>query len=119
MPEQIEPEMLDFQKENCDGCKFADSKQLFKGPCCTYPGKIGENSDGTCSARKASGPKYPNVTVKLSDRDGNAFAILGRVRRELRNAKVPLEAIEEFTKEATSGDYDNVIQTSMKWVNVE
>ena len=27
--------------------------------------------------------KYPNITVKLTDEDGNAFAILGRVNKAL------------------------------------
>jgi len=64
-------------------------------------------------------PKYPNINVKLTNIDGNAFGILGAVRKALRRAGVPPEAIEVFTKEATSGDYDNLLQTVMQWVEVD
>ena len=63
--------------------------------------------------------KHPEIKVKLVGEDGNAFAIIGRVRQALRRAKVSHEEIEEFTQEATSGDYDHVLQTAMKWVDVE
>lgn len=62
--------------------------------------------------------KYPEIEVELSGTDGNAFAILGQVTRALRRRGVaPLE-IAEFTKEATSGDYDQILQTCMRWVQV-
>lgn len=64
-------------------------------------------------------PKYPRVTVQLSGEDGNAFSIIGRVARELRRAKVPDAEITKFRDEAMSGDYDNVLQTAMRWVEVE
>jgi len=64
-------------------------------------------------------PKYPNITVQLVGSDGNAFAVLGKVRQALRRAKVAAEEIEAFMKEAMSGDYDNLLATCMKWVNVE
>lgn len=63
--------------------------------------------------------KYPDITVKLSDEDGNVYSILGSVRKALRRADVPTEDIDKFTTEATSGDYDHALQTVMRWVNVE
>jgi hypothetical protein len=63
--------------------------------------------------------KHPEVTVELSGGDGNAFAVIGKVMRAMRKAGVPAEEIEEFMTEATSGDYDNVLATCMKWVEVE
>ena len=63
-------------------------------------------------------PKYPHVEVQLSDRDGNAFSIIGRVRLALRRAGVDADEVEAFSQEAMSGDYDHVIQTCMKWVEV-
>ena len=61
--------------------------------------------------------KYLDITVKLSD--GNVFAIIGRVRRALRNGGVSDQEIDQFTKEMmTSGDYDHALQTVMRWVNV-
>jgi hypothetical protein len=64
-------------------------------------------------------PKYPNVTVRLIGTDGNAAAIIGKVQGALRRAKVPPDEIKRFQDEATSGDYDNVLATAMRWVDVE
>jgi len=63
-----------------------------------------------------SDPLYPKVIVDLVGEDGNAFAILGRVCKAMKRAGVEQKEVEKFTKEATSGDYDNVLQTCMKWV---
>ena len=57
-------------------------------------------------------------TVKLSETNGNAFAIISRVRKALKKANYKQDDIEKFTKEATQGDYDNALQTCMKWVDV-
>lgn len=62
--------------------------------------------------------KYPNVEVQLSGEDGNAFIMVSRTRRALRKAGVPSGEIEQFTQEATSGDYEDVLLTIEKWVNV-
>lgn len=62
-------------------------------------------------------PRYPEIHVPLSGEDGNAFFIIGRVRRALRKAKVSSEEIEAFTREANSGDYDRVLLTTMQWVS--
>ncbi len=61
--------------------------------------------------------KY-NLEVQLSGHDGNAFSIIGTVARALRQAGAKKEELDEFRKEALSGDYDNMLQTCMKWVNV-
>lgn len=66
-----------------------------------------------------SNVKYPQVTVKLVGADGNAFMLVGKVRTALRRAGVPAEEIEAFSTEATSGNYDHVLQTIMGTVNVE
>jgi hypothetical protein len=63
-------------------------------------------------------PKYPDVQVQLSGEDGNAFFIIGRVRAALRRAGVESKECDEFSNEAMSGDYDNVLQTAMRWVSV-
>ncbi len=62
-------------------------------------------------------PKHPGVHVKLSGLDGNAFAVLGRVSRALRQAGHP-EAATAFMDEATMGDYDALLRTAMKYVDV-
>jgi hypothetical protein len=62
--------------------------------------------------------KYPDVHVKLAGEDGNAFAILGRVQRELQRAGVPVEERNAYYNEATSGDYDNLLAVTCRWVDV-
>lgn len=57
-------------------------------------------------------------TVQLSGEDGNAFSIIGRVRKALKRAGMHDEA-EAFTKEAMGGDYDHLLQTCFKYVEVE
>lgn len=66
-----------------------------------------------------SDPKYPDVMVELSGRDGGAFMIISRVRRALSSAGVSSEEVKQFSDEAMSGDYDNVLRTCMRWVTVE
>lgn len=61
--------------------------------------------------------KFPNVTVQLTGIDGNAFSIMGTVTKAMRRAGVAKEDIDAYFAEATSGDYDNVIKTSIKYVN--
>ena len=55
--------------------------------------------------------------VKLIGEDGNAFFILGTVNKALKRAGLMKEA-EAFMKEATTGDYDHLLQTAMKFVEI-
>jgi hypothetical protein len=64
-------------------------------------------------------PRYPDVQVQLSGEDGNAFAILGRTAGALRRAGVLQEEIDQYFAEATSGDYDHLLSTTMRWVGWE
>jgi len=57
--------------------------------------------------------KFPNIEVQLTGTDGNAFSVIGKVKRAL-----PSDVRDEFMKEAMSGDYNNVLATAMRWVNV-
>lgn len=63
-------------------------------------------------------PKYPDIHVKLSGEDGNAFVILGRVDSALRKGGVDADTRKQFMDEAMAGDYDQLLQTCMKWVLV-
>ena len=62
-------------------------------------------------------PSYPDIDVQLTGEDGNAFFIIGRVRQAMKRGGASADDIESFTTEAQSGDYDNVLQTCMRWVN--
>jgi hypothetical protein len=63
-------------------------------------------------------PKHPDIKVELIGTDGNAAVLIGKVRHALRMARVPNEEITEFTKQATSGDYDQVLTTIGEWVEI-
>ena len=65
-----------------------------------------------------SAPKY-DIEVQLTGKDGNAFAILGSVSRALKDHGVDKSEINEFGKEAMSGDYNHLLQTAMEWVDVQ
>jgi uncharacterized protein YidB (DUF937 family) len=62
-------------------------------------------------------PKFPDVEVQLSGCDGNAFAVLGYVKRALRNAGHG-DQVDAFMTEATDGDYNHLLATAMRWVDV-
>jgi hypothetical protein len=61
--------------------------------------------------------RYPDVEVQLTGEDGNAFAVLGAVRKALVDAGHQDE-VEAFFAEATSGDYQHLLGTCMRWVTV-
>ena len=63
-------------------------------------------------------PLHPEITVKLIGEDGNAFNILGRCQQAARRAGLPKDEIDAFIKEATSGDYDHLLQTAMRWFEI-
>lgn len=67
---------------------------------------------------KENKPPLTEIKVKLVNEDGNAFAILGRVRQALKRGGRN-DLIENFTNEAMSGDYDALIQTCLRYVEVE
>lgn len=62
-----------------------------------------------------SNPKYPDIEVQLTGEDSNAMSIIGRVSKALRRAGVDPAP---FVEEAMSGDYDNVLASAMRWVDV-
>lgn len=59
-----------------------------------------------------------DAVVQLTGEDGNAFSILGRVRRAISRSDHP-ELVDEFLQEAMAGDYDHLLQTCMRYVTVE
>lgn len=58
------------------------------------------------------------IKVKLIGQDGNAFAILGTVVREMRRKKVDEAIINEYKQEARSGDYNHLLAVTMDYVEV-
>ena len=70
------------------------------------------------SFKKREAPA-PIAPAALTVVDGNAFAIIGRVTKDLKRSGADTAEIAKFQEEAMSGDYDNVLQTCMRWVEVE
>ena len=62
--------------------------------------------------------RHPEIRVKLSGEDGNAFAIIGRVTTALKRGGCDPAEVKAFHAEATMGDYDHLLQTCMRWVHV-
>ena len=63
-------------------------------------------------------PKYPDITVELIGTDGNAYNILGIVKKALKRAGISEQEASEFYAEATSGDYNKLLATVMDTVEV-
>jgi hypothetical protein len=61
--------------------------------------------------------KY-DIDVSLIGHDGNAFSIMGAVTKAMRRAGVSREEQDQYFQEATAGDYNQLLVTTMKWVNV-
>ena len=57
------------------------------------------------------------VKVKLIGTDGNAFAILRKVSKALKTGGHG-DLVEQFMKEAMSGDYDHLLATACEYVEV-
>ena len=62
--------------------------------------------------------RYPNIAVKLPGRGGNAFTIISETAHALRDAGVAEQEVKAFRTECMSGDYDHVLHTCMRWVEV-
>jgi hypothetical protein len=71
-------------------------------------------------AAETANAKTPitNIRLTLVGEDGNAFAIMGRARRALRREGRD-DLIDAFTKECTSGDYNNLLATCMRYFVVD
>ncbi len=65
---------------------------------------------------KREGPILPDVKVRLTGKDGNAFAVLGTVQDAMKK-KGHGDKVDAFLKEAMAGDYDHLLQTCLKWVD--
>lgn len=63
-------------------------------------------------------PKYPDIEVQLTGQDGNAFYILGMCMQAMLRAGLPQTERNEFQKQATSGDYNYLLNTCIEWFEV-
>ena len=66
-----------------------------------------------------TGPRHAEIVVRLTGGSGNAFGILGAVKRALKKGGCTNAEIDEFHRDALSGDYDHLLRVCMSWVTVE
>jgi hypothetical protein len=64
-----------------------------------------------------TGPTEKPV-VKLIDTNGNAYAIIERVKDALLKAGADKEYIFKYQDEVMAGDYDNLLCVTMDYVHV-
>jgi hypothetical protein len=80
---------------------------------------VAKQKSATAQAPKQS-QRLPRLNFRLENimavllNDGNAFAIIAAGRNELKKLGRHDE-LAAFTEEMTSGDYDHLIQTIIKW----
>lgn len=91
--------VMDGNGSLCEGASLADMNAQFEEEALQQPGL----------------PDGLKVVVKLVGEDGNAFAILGWVRRALKRAGRQ-EKAEEYLARATAGDYDHLLAVTMEYV---
>jgi hypothetical protein len=63
--------------------------------------------------------KCPTVYVDLWEVDGNAYAIMATVTKEMQREGISQEMQDAYFKEARSGDYDHLLATTAEWVNIQ
>lgn len=59
------------------------------------------------------------LKLKLIGRDGNAMVILGAAQREMKRAGLDKEKIDEYMKDAVSGDYNHLLSVTQDWFDVK
>jgi hypothetical protein len=57
-------------------------------------------------------------TVKLSIENDSAFSVMDKVLKALCKSGCTQTQLNQFREEATKGDYNHLIKTCCKWVNV-
>ena len=57
--------------------------------------------------------------LKLTGVDGNAFSIMGKAQSAAKKDKWTEEKIKEYLDKAMSGDYNNLLKTTMEYFEVD
>lgn len=63
--------------------------------------------------------KQTGIRVELIGADGNAFALIGKVRQALRQAGYGEDFIKAFMVEATRSDYQHLLAVIADTVEIE
>jgi hypothetical protein len=65
------------------------------------------------------GPKYPSVKVRMIGTNGGFYPTVAAVQAAMRQAGIPMQELSSFCEEAAEGDGDNLLQTCLRWVDVD
>ena len=80
--------------------------------------KVAHHHDFDDEEEHYSGDSVTGLPLRLVGQDGNAFAILGAAQKALRRAGLHDEHWNNYHTEATSGDYNHLLATTMKYFGV-
>jgi len=61
----------------------------------------------------------PRPTISLIGEDGNAFNVMGIAAKALKRAGYTKEEVDQYTKEAMAGDYNNLLAVTNEWCEIE
>jgi hypothetical protein len=61
----------------------------------------------------------PQPEIKIIGEDGNAFIIIAAATKAMRRAGWTQEEIQEYRDKAMNGDYDNLLQVTMEYCEIE
>jgi hypothetical protein len=67
----------------------------------------------------ANGPKYPFVKVQVSGTGGAFFPTVTAVQMAMSQAGTPEKELSNFYEDAAEDDEDNLLQTCLRWVDVD
>lgn len=65
------------------------------------------------------GPEKQPIIRNICNPDGTIYGIIEKVRRVLRAAGADQEYLNQYVQESMAGDYDNLLPTAMKYVEIQ
>jgi hypothetical protein len=74
-----------------------------------------ETFSGYSPEVQAERERIGKVDCELVGQDGNAFAIMGRVQRAMKQAGYSQTALAEYSEASMSGDYNHLLRVAMDW----
>ncbi|MFI3242261.1 MAG: hypothetical protein R3Y43_06815 [Alphaproteobacteria bacterium] len=102
----------DFEKTYNEACRLISHLQN-----CLQ--QLTASNKAILEAQPKEVPIYPDIKVKLSNADGNAFAIIAKCSNAMQTADIHPAIQDLFKSQAISSDYSNLLTTCHKWFGVE
>jgi hypothetical protein len=63
-------------------------------------------------------PTYPDIHVEITGYDQGAYGPLAQCMAAMARAGVPCTEQDRFTREATAGDYQELLRVAAAWLAV-